>query len=215
MEPVMADNSTEISDLLDRAAAGDEQALNRLFDRYRDRLRRMVRLRLSPRVRSRLDESDVLQESFLEISKRLDEYLRDPRMPFSLWLRYMTGLKLTELHRHHLGTQMHDAGRELSLYRGAMPAASSVALAAQLLGKLTSPSQAAVKAEMRIRLQETLNSMDEVDREVLALRHFEQLSNAETAEILGLPTSTTSDRHLNAVKRLRRILQQSPGFSDP
>jgi RNA polymerase sigma-70 factor (ECF subfamily) len=210
----MTDELTQTSDLVNRAADGDKQALNLLFDRFRDRLKRMVRLRLNPRLRSRLDESDVLQEAFLEMSKRLDEYLREPQIPFFIWLRHMTGLKLTELHRHHLGTQLRDAGRELSLHPGAMPAASSIALAEQLLGKLTSPTQAAVKAEMRIRLQEALNSMGEIDREILALRHFEQLTNKEAAEILGLSASTTSERHLNAIKRLRRILQQSPGFSE-
>ena len=211
----MLDDSTETSNLLRRAANGDQQAANRLFDMHRDRLKRMVRLRISPRLQRRIDESDVLQESYLEIIKRLDEYLQNPRLPFFLWLRHMTALKLIELHRRHLGTQNRDAGRELSLHGGAIPAASSVALAEQLLGKLTSPSQAAVKAEMRIRLQEALNSMDDVDREVLALRHFEQLSNAETAEVLSLPASTTSDRHMRAIKRLRQIMKQSPGYSEP
>jgi RNA polymerase sigma-70 factor (ECF subfamily) len=207
-------DSTNITPLLDRAARGDRTAVDQLFDRFRDRLKRMVRLRISPHLRSRLDESDVLQESYLELSKRLDEYLRNPGVPFFLWLREMTVLKLTELHRHHLGTQKRDARRELSLHAGAMPGASSVALAEQLLGRLTSPSQAAVKAEQRLRLQEALNAMDDVDREILALRHFEQLTNEETSQILGLPKSTTSDRHLRAIKRLRRILNEASDRGD-
>lgn len=204
----MTHDAPEIADLLDRAAQGDQHARNRLFERFRERLKRMVRLRMNPRLRSRLDESDVLQESFLELSRRLDDYLADPRVPFFLWMRHMTLVKLTELHRHHFGTRRRDASREISLQAGATVAASSVALAEQLLGRLTSPSQAAVKAEMRLRLQEALTGMDEVDREILALRHFEQLSNEETSQVLGLPKSTTSDRHLRAIKKLRRILQE-------
>jgi RNA polymerase sigma-70 factor (ECF subfamily) len=175
----------------------------------------MVRLRINPRLQSRLDESDVLQDSYLEVAKRLQEYVHDPKLPFFLWLRHMTGLKLAELHRRHLGTQKRDARCELSLHRDALPGANSASLAAQLLGKLTSPSQAAIKAEMRVRIQEALNHMEPIDREVLALRHFEQMTNAETAAVLGLPASTTSDRHLAAIKHLRKLLQQTPGYFEP
>src|SRR5207244_11242581 len=101
-------------------------------------------------------------------------------MPFFLWLRFLTAQRLLILHRRHLCTQARDAGREVSLYRGALPEASSAALAAQLVGHRTTPSEAAIRAEMQLRLQEALNSLDPVDREVLALRHFEQLTNAET-----------------------------------
>jgi RNA polymerase sigma-70 factor, ECF subfamily len=107
---------------------------------------------------------------------------------------------------------MRDAGCEVSLHRGGLPAADSVSLAAQLLGKLTSPSQAAIKAETRLVVQEALNSMDPVDREVLALRHFEQLSTSETAEILGLSKAGAGSRYLRAIKRLRQILSQLPEF---
>jgi RNA polymerase sigma-70 factor (ECF subfamily) len=146
----------------------------------------MVRLRLDPRLQSRIDPSDVLQEAFLEAAQRLPEYLRDPKMPFFLWLRFLTGQKLLALRRRHLGTEARDAGREVSLYRGAMPEASSACLAAQLLRRITTPLQAALRAEMKVRLQEALNRMDPLDREVLALRHFEQLSHVEAAEALGL-----------------------------
>src|SRR5215470_13235870 len=169
-------DAEELADLLDRAAAGDTAAVAELFSRYRKRLKRMVRLRLSRHLQGRLDDSDVLQDACLEAAKRLPEYLRDRPLPFFLWLRHITGQKLIDAHRRHLGAKMRDAACEVSLHRGAMPAASSASLAAQLLGRLTSPSLAAVKAETRIRVQEALNSMDPIDREVLALRHFEQLN---------------------------------------
>src|SRR5262245_7592468 len=147
-------NSGETDELLQRMAQGDRQGLGAWLERHRKRLRRMVALRLDHRLQGRIDASDVLQEAFLEVSARLPEYLRQPSMPFFLWVRFLTGQKLMEMHRHHLGTQMRDAGREVSLYRGSLPEASSVALAAQLLGHETRPSEAAMRAEMKVLLQE-------------------------------------------------------------
>ena len=209
----MANESGELSSLLQRASGGDEPALWELFSRYRVRLKRMVHLRLSRRLQGRVDDSDVLQESFLDISRRLKEYVANPQLPFFLWLRHMTGLKLAEVHRRHLGTQLRDADREVSLHRGGLPEADSVSLAAQLLGKLTTPSQAAIKAETRIYVQEALNSMDAIDREVLALKHFEQLSISEIAQVLGLSKAGAGSRYLRAIERLREILARIPGFS--
>jgi RNA polymerase sigma-70 factor (ECF subfamily) len=214
MSPDSTGEFNDLPELLQRAAAGDQQALQDLLARYHDRLKRMVRLRLSRRLQGRVDDSDVLQESFLEISKKLPEYVQQPSLPFFLWLRHMTGLKLAEVHRRHLGTQMRDADREVSLHRGGLPEADSVSLAAQLLGKLTTPSQAAIKAEQRIYVQEALNSMDPIDREVLALKHFEQLSTNEIAEVLGLSKAGAGSRYLRAIKRLREILARIPGFSE-
>src|SRR5262249_42411476 len=184
------------SDLVRRAGQGESACLQELFTRYRPRLRRMVKLRLDPRVQGRVDPSDVVQEAYLEISQKLADWLRDPALPFFLWLRLLTGQKLALAHRQHLGVQSRDAGRAISLYRGALPEASSAALAAQLMGKLTSPSQAAIKAELKIRIQEALNSMDPLDREVLTLRHFEQLSNAEAALVLGIRETAASNRYI-------------------
>jgi RNA polymerase sigma-70 factor (ECF subfamily) len=204
-------NSGETDELLRRVAQGAPQEWGALLDRHRARLRRMVALRLDRRLQGRLDASDVIQEAFLEASARLADYLRQPDMPFFLWLRFLTGQKMMELHRQHLGAQMRDAGREISLYRGALPGASSAALAAQLLGHDTRPSEAAIRAERKIRLQEALNSMDPLDREVLALRHFEQLNNAETAQALGLNESAASKRYIRALKKLKDILTSLPG----
>lgn len=214
MGPQLHNESEETSDLLHRAAAGDDDARNELFGQHHDRLARMVRLRLSRQLQGRVDEEDILQETFLSASRKLNDYLQNPEAPFFLWLRSLAGLKLNELHRTHLGTQKRDADREVSLYRGALPEANSMSLAAHLLGTMTSPSQAAVKTERRIKLQETLNTMDPVDREILALRHFEQLTNAEVAATLGLSTSGATARHMRALKRLRTLLENSPGFFD-
>lgn len=208
----MTDESNEITGLLKLAAEGDQDALRALLARYRDRLKRMVHLRLSRRLQGRVDDSDVIQESYLEIAKRLGEYFDDPRLPFFLWLRHMTGLKLAEMHRRHLGTQLRAADREVTLHRGGLPLADSVSLAAQLLGTFTSPSLAAVKAETRLLVQEALNAMDPIDREVLALKHFEQLSTSEIAEVLGLSKAGAGSRYLRALKRLREILEKIPGF---
>jgi RNA polymerase sigma-70 factor (ECF subfamily) len=214
MNAVPTSDSGDDSGLLQRAAGGDEQALRELFSRYRDRLKRMVRLRLSRRLQGRVDDSDVLQEAYLDVSRRLPEYVQQPGLPFFLWLRHLTGLKLAEVHRRHLGTQLRDADREVTLHRGGLPEADSVSLAAQLLGKLTTPSQAAIKAEQRLYVQEALNSMDPIDREVLALKHFEQLSTSEIAEVLGLSRAGAGSRYLRAIKRLREILERMPGFNE-
>jgi RNA polymerase sigma-70 factor (ECF subfamily) len=202
------------ADLLRRLQAGECQALAVLFTRHRERLRRMVRLRLDRRLQGRLDPSDVLQEAYLDVAKRAPEYLANPTMPPFLWLRFLTAQRLQVLHRHHLGARLRDAGAEVSLYRGALPQASSASLAAQLLGRLTTPSQAAMRAEMQIRLQAALNQMDPLDREVLALRHFEELSNNDTAAVLGLQKAAASNRYIRALKRLREVLESMPGFLD-
>ncbi len=210
----MTDDPNNPDDLMTRAAAGDQDALAQVFAQHRERLRQMVRLRLDRRLQGRLDPSDVLQEAYLDFSRRLPEFAREQTMPFYLWLRFLTGQRLIDLHRQHLGTKMRDAGQEVSLYRGALPHASSVSLAAQLLGRLTSASRAAIRAETQIHIQEALNSMDPLDREVLTLRHFEVLSNEETAAVLGIKKSAASNRYIRALKRLKEILARVPGFDE-
>ena len=207
----MADEASGTHQLLSQAAAGDPEQFGALLEQHRPRLRRMVALRLDPRLHGRIDPSDVIQEAYLEASTRLAEYVQKPTMPFFLWLRFLAGQKLVTLHRHHLGRQMRDASREVALYRGVLPATTSAALAAQLLGHEARPSEAAIRAELKIRLQEALNTMDPLDREILALRHFEQLSLAETAQELGLTESGACRRHLRALKRLKEILSNLPG----
>jgi RNA polymerase sigma-70 factor (ECF subfamily) len=208
---LMDETPSGINRDLEGLCTGDRQSLAALFDRYRDRLRRMVELRMDPRLRARVDASDVLQEAYLELAGDLDAYRSDPRLPPLLWMRLHVGRRLTTLHRQHLGAQMRNAGLEISLYREALPEASSAALASMLLGKHTSPTQAALRAERLLRVQEALNSLDPLDREVLALRHFEQLNRAETAEVLGITQDAGAKRYFRALKRLKEVLSAMPG----
>src|SRR5262245_28204012 len=204
-------SSSETTRLLARVAAGDQQVWGDLLTQHRDRLSRMVAVRLDHRLRGRIDPSDVIQEAYLQASLQLKDYLQNPTIPFYLWLRLIAAQKLVALHRHHLGTHLRDAGREVALQRGALPEASSVALAAQLVGSDTRPSEAAVRAELRLQLQQALDNMDPLDREVLTLRHFEQLTNAEAAQVLQIRGSAASKRYIRAVQRLKDILATLPG----
>jgi RNA polymerase sigma-70 factor (ECF subfamily) len=210
----MAGEASDSDVLLQRALAGDGGALAELFERHRGRLEQMVRLRMDRRLQGRLDPADVLQEAYLDVARRFPEYAADPSLPFFLWLRFLTGQRLVDLHRQHLGTKMRNAGLEVSLYRGGFPRASSASLAELLLGRLTSASRAAIRAETQLRVQEALNAMDDMDREVLVLRHFEMLSNEETAQVLGIKPSAAGNRHLRALKRLKEILAQASDSGD-
>jgi RNA polymerase sigma-70 factor (ECF subfamily) len=205
-----ADTPTN-DDLLDAARGGDEGALAALVERHRERLERMVRLRLDRRLQGRVDPADVVQEAYLAVRGKFPQYGADPRLPFFLWLRLEVGQKLVDVHRFHLGTKMRDAGQEVSLHTGALPQVTSLSLAEHLLGKLTTASKAAMRAELKIRVQEALNSMGPDDREVLILRHFEELSNAEVAQVLGIKPSAAVNRYVRALKRLKDVFQGMPG----
>ena len=166
---------------------------------------------MDARLYGRIDASDVLQDGFLDVAKRMQSYLSDPRLPVFLWLRLVVSDRLAMVHRHHLGTRMRDAAQEVSLYRDPMPQASSAALAAMLLGRLTSPSNAAIRAEQILQVQEAVNSLDPLDREVVSLRHFEQLTRAETAVVLGITEEAGAKRYIRALKKLKAILAAMPG----
>ena len=166
---------------------------------------------LDARLQGRVDASDVLQDGFIDLAKRVERYLSDPKLPVFLWLRLVVSDRLATCHRHHLGTALRDVGREVSLYRDPMPQASSAALAAMLLGRLTSPSNAAIRAEQILQVQEAINSLEPLDREVVALRHFEQLTRAETAAVLGITEEAGAKRYIRALKKLKSILAAMPG----
>jgi RNA polymerase sigma-70 factor, ECF subfamily len=206
MHPDDPDSKPDDQQMFRRARQGDESVLGELFSRYRDRLQLVVRFRFDRRLQGRIDSADVLQDVYLEAARRFAEYVRKPDMSIYLWLRFLTLQQLAILHRRHISARMRDVGREVSLYQGALPEASSVALAAHLLGQRTSPSQAAMRAEMQIRLADALNSLDPVDREVISLRHFEQLNNQEAAQVLGLSESGASRRYAAALIRLKDLL---------
>ncbi|MGL4552477.1 MAG: sigma-70 family RNA polymerase sigma factor [Gemmataceae bacterium] len=190
--------------LLDRVRAGRADALGDLFQLHRDRLWRMLFVRLDRRLAGRLSPDDVLQDAYLDVAKRVHEHLADPAVPFYVWLRFLTLQRLQMLQRAHLGSAMRDAGRELSLTEPNYASADS--MAGQLVGHLTSPSRAAMRGELQDRLRAALDEMDPVDREVLALRHFEEMSNAEAADALGISKDAASKRHVRALVRLREIL---------
>ena len=207
----MNDPPSETVRLFERLQAGDKRVLGELFQRHRDRLRRMVELRMDARLYGRIESSDVLQDGFLDVAKRVDSYLIDPKLPVFLWLRLVISDRLASYHRHHLGTALRDAGREVSLYRDPLPQASSAALAAMLMGRLTSPSNAAIRAEQILQIQEAVNLLEPLDREVVALRHFEQLNRAETATVLGISEEAGAKRYIRALKKLKSILAAMPG----
>src|SRR5439155_17347994 len=207
---MIADTRTD-EELLDAARHGDEAALAVLVERHRDRLERMVRLRMDRRLQGRVDPADVVQDAYLAVRGKFPQYSAAPRLPFFLWLRLEVGQKLVDVHRFHLGTKMRDAGQEVSLHCGALPPVTSLSLAEQLLGKLTAASHAAMRAELKLCVQEALNSMDPHDREVLILRHFEELSNVEAAQVLGIKPSAAVNRYVRAWKRLKDVFQGLPG----
>jgi RNA polymerase sigma-70 factor (ECF subfamily) len=182
-------------------------AVAELFARYEDTLRRMIYVRLDKRLYGRVDPADVLQESYMEAARRVDQFVADPAVPLFVWLRQLTIQVLIDLHRRHLGAKMRDARQEISLNGGAHdPLGTSHSLAAHLVADWTSPSQAAIREETLAELRAALETMDPIDREILALRHFEELGNNEVAAILGLQKSAASNRYVRALRRLKQIL---------
>jgi RNA polymerase sigma-70 factor (ECF subfamily) len=207
-------NENDTPALVERAAQGDNQAWESLLSDNRMRLRRMVSLRMDRRLQGRIDPSDVIQESCVEAAQRLREYAKNPSVPFFVWLRWIVGQRLMEQHRRHLGAQGRDASRDVSLYQGNFPEATTADLAANLLANITTPSQAAIRIEEQRRLQDALDSLDPINREILVLRHFEQLSNGEAAEVLELDKSTASKRYTRALIRLKEVIVAMPGGED-
>jgi RNA polymerase sigma-70 factor (ECF subfamily) len=193
--------------------AGRQRVLADLFTHHRDRLRRMVQIRLHRKLQARVDPSDVLQEAFIEASRRLDEYCRRPSMPVFLWFRQLTSQRLLDAHRFHLRSKRRSAGREVRMGRPWLPSQTGL-LAESLLGKEPSPSQAAIQAEAKARLEEALEKMDAVDCEVIALRHFERLTAGEAAEVLGIRLDAAKKRYVRAMLKLRKILMDLPGAEE-
>jgi RNA polymerase sigma-70 factor (ECF subfamily) len=207
----MSDDSTNSMHLLAQAAAGDSAAWGALLTAHQERLARMVAFRMDPRLRGRIDAADVVQEAFVEASAHRANFFGAATVPLFLWLRGVVSNKLLEVHRHHLGTHMRDVKREQPLEGPPSSNETSAALCAHLTAGLTRPSVAAVRGEIKARLGEALDGMDPTDREVLAMRHFEQLSNAEAAQILGIQERAAAKRYLRALARLKEILVEMPG----
>jgi RNA polymerase sigma-70 factor, ECF subfamily len=212
----MADISIPDPDrvIVQRAAGGENVAWQELVARYRDRLRRMVVLRIDPRLQGRVDPSDVLQDVFLEVTSQLEDYLQKSTLPFYLWLRLKTGDRVNRLHRFHLGTQSRDVSREVSLFHGHLPEASTTALAELLLGSDNDIVHDAIRVEQLALVRQSLQQLDELDREVLVLRHFEQLETQDVALVLGISTMAAAKRYFRALGRLKSILKQLPGGAE-
>ncbi len=201
-------------EMLLRIKGGDDQAMAELFSQHRPRLWRMAHFRLDPRLRGRVDADDILQEAYIEAAKRLHHFRNESTTSFFVWLRMIVMQTLIDVHRRHLGAKMRNAEREMPLAAHQYSQTTTVSLAAHLVGHLTSPSQAVMREELYNRLESTIGEMDPIDREVLALRHFEELTNGEVAEVLGIQQDAASIRYVRAIRRLRDILSKVPGFLD-
>ena len=207
----MSDEAPTSEQLLARAAAGDQAAWGSLLVAHQERLMRMVVFRMDLRLRGRIDAADVVQEAFVEASEHREDYFRAQAVPLFLWLRGVVSNKLLEIHRHHLGTHMRDAKRDRPLDFPAQTDDTAAALGAHLTAGLTRASVAAVRGEVKARLAEALDGMDPTDREVLAMRHFELLTNAEAARVIGIEERAAAKRYLRALERLKQIVSQMPG----
>jgi RNA polymerase sigma-70 factor, ECF subfamily len=181
-----------------RLRSGEHPVLGELFELHRDRLLRMVQFRLDPRLVGRIDAEDVLQETFLEAKKRVQAYVDDDK-PFLVWIRLITQQTMIDLFRKHVGAKMRNAAREVT-------APQSGTLSGLFVGHFTSPSRAMMREEVRQKIEQALQEMDDIDREVLLLRHFEELSNKEAAAVLGIQENAASNRYVRALGRLKGFL---------
>lgn len=202
------------AELSNRVIHGDREALAELFSLYRPRLWRMVNFRLHPQLHGRIDPDDVLQDAWLNAVDRMSYFLREASHSAFIWFRMIVTQTLTDLHRKHLLASKRDARREFSIDRGWSSDATSSALVFHLMGSATSPSSVALRSERARQLDAVLQGMSEIDREVVALRHFEELTNSETARVLGMSEQAASARYVRALARLKQILEVLPGFAD-
>ncbi|TWU39780.1 sigma-70 family RNA polymerase sigma factor [Novipirellula artificiosorum] len=199
-----------------RLSRGDRHALADLFTLYRDRLEQMLHFRVPAQLAGRLDIDDLLQESYLAAAKRIAAFEHSGEHSPLVWLRLITLQTLTDQCRRHLAAQRRDAGRELSIHaRMTIPGATSASMASLLIGQWTSPSGVVMRAEAIQQLEDAIDSMEPIDREILALRHFEMLNNKETAAVLGITTDAASIRYVRAIRRLKEICTDECPESKP
>ncbi len=198
------------AELLARARDGDSAALSDLLALHQPALLRMVHLRFEAGLRGRLEPADVVQEALFHAARRFPEWRAQTAYPFHVWLRLLTAQSLAEARRRHVGAQMRDAQREVDLgHRGA--GVSSANAADFLMASQTSPSQAARREELRARVLSAMEELEGIDREILALRHFEGLSNEDAALELGIEPAAASKRYVRALQRLRPALASLAG----
>jgi RNA polymerase sigma-70 factor, ECF subfamily len=198
--------SEKTQELLAGAKEGDVGAVNRLMDRHRDALRRMVQLRLDQKIQRRIDVSDVVQDVLVEAKRRLQDYLANPVMGFHLWLRQIAKDRIIDAHRRHRASAKRSVDRERPL---AVPAAndhSTLQLAAQLAGRELTPAAAATQAEMAKVVEAAITRLPDQDCEIIIMRHYEQLTNQEIAQALSLSEPAASMRYLRAIRRLKELM---------
>ncbi len=193
-------------DLLNEVGNGDQSAVNRLLDRHREAVRRMVQMRLDHAVARRVDASDVVQDVMLEASQRLTEYIRNPSMPFHLWLRQLAKDRMIDMHRRHRGAQRRSVDREQNMSSFNSDDQSAADLVSLLRDAELTPAASALRKEMEERFVLALDKLDESEREIVIMRHFEHLGNGEVAEALGLSAPAAGMRYLRAIRRLRELL---------
>ena len=201
----MATANPDTEQLIEQASQGDPAAREQLLVRHRDRLRRMVRVRMDRRLAARVDPSDVVQEALADAADKLSDYLRRRPLPFYPWLRRLAWERLVKLHRRHIRAGVRSVRRE-EPGLPALPDESALELARRLIAPGSSPSHHLVREELRGRVQAALARLSEVDREVLVMRYLEQLSNAEIGAAVGLSEGAVKMRHLRALERLRGLL---------
>ncbi len=209
--PLWPENTVTL-ELLADAGRGKPEAVNQLLERHRAALRKLIHLRLDRKIARRVDASDVVQDVLLEANERLQEYLADPCMPFHLWLRHLAKDRMIDMHRRHRGAQRRSLDRERSLAAPQFGDQSSFDLAGQLAASELTPAAASIRRELEQRFLTALDQMDEDDRDILLMRHFEQLGNSEAAEALGLSPAAAGMRHLRALRKLRAILGERPSL---
>lgn len=199
-------DSDETQELIAAARHGNAEATGRLLQRHRSSLRKLIDLRLDPAVRQRLDASDIVQEVLIEANRRIGDYLADPKMPFHLWLRAMAKDRIIDAHRRHRVAARRSVDREQPLAARPSLNESTVDLATRLQGHEMTPATAATWQELNRRFQAACDQLDEQDREIIFMRHFEQLSNGDVATALHLSPQAASMRYLRAMRRLRSKL---------
>lgn len=204
---------TITQELLADVGQGKADAVNRLLERHRTALRKLVQLRLDRKIARRVDASDVVQDVLLEANERLKEYLADPRMPFHLWLRHLAKDRMIDMHRRHRGAQRRSLDRERSLATPQFGDQSSFDLASQLQASELTPAAASIRHELEQRFLTALDQLDDDDRDIVLMRHFEHLSNSEAAEALGLSAAAAGMRHLRALRKLRAVLGERPSLT--
>lgn len=208
-------DDAQLDHLTNQVLHGDRDALAQMFEHYRGRLRKVVAFRLDTRVAGRVDVEDVLQEAYLNAELRLQHLWREANSGgVFVWLRMIVQQTIADVHRRHLAAQSRDASRDRSIDAPPVGSSSASSMASWLLGNMTSPSQVALRKEVTAQLEAALNTLSELDREILMLRHVEELSNVEAAAMLGLSEQGASARYVRALGRLQQILTRIPGLAE-